>query len=106
MRALALLAGLLLAASPLAAQTVPQVQVEPFWPKPLPNNWLLGQIGGIAVDGQDHVWVLQRPRSLTADEKGASANPPRNKCCVPAPPVMEFDSEGNFLRGWGGGSAD
>ena len=108
MRALALLAGLaLLVASPptiqtVSAQTVPQFQVDPFWPKPLPNNWLFGQIGGVAVDEQDHVWVLQRPRSLTEDEKGASAKPPRNACCVPAPSVMEFDSDGNLLRHWGG----
>src|SRR6478735_3713083 len=108
MRALALLAGLaLLVASPptiqtASAQTVPQFQVDPFWPKPLPNNWLFGQIGGVAVDEQDHVWVLQRPRSLTEDEKGASAKPPRNACCVPAPSVMEFDSDGNLLRHWGG----
>ena len=91
MRALALLAGLaLLIASPpivqtASAQTVPQFQVDPFWPKPLPNNWLFGQIGGVAVDEQDHVWVLQRPRSLTEDEKGAALKPPRNACCVPAP---------------------
>ena len=84
------------------AQPVPQFQVDPFWPKPLPNNWLFGQVASVAIDSQDHVWVLQRPRSLSADEKGATATPPRNKCCVPAPPVMEFDSEGNFLRGWGG----
>jgi hypothetical protein len=103
MRALALLAGLaLLVASPLAAQTVPQFQVDPFWPKPLPNNWLFGQIGGIAVDEQDHVWVLQRPRSLTEDEKGASLKPPRSACCVPAPSVMEFDGDGTLLRHWGG----
>ena len=84
------------------AQPVPQFQVDPFWPKPLPNNWILGQIGGLTVDEQDHVWVLQRPRSLTPDEKGATLSPPRSKCCSPAPPVMEFDSDGNFLRGWGG----
>ena len=103
-RWMAALGVLLAIISGASAQPVPQFQVDPFWPKPLPNNWLFGQIGGIAVDAQDHVWVLQRPRSLTADEKGATATPPRNKCCVPAPPVMEFDSDGNFLRGWGGTS--
>lgn len=98
----ALAALLVVLASGASAQPVPQFQVDPFWPKPLPNNWLFGQVASVAVDAQDHVWVLQRPRSLTADEKGASVSPPRSKCCVPAPPVMEFDSEGNFLRGWGG----
>lgn len=87
---------------PAAAQNVPRFQVDPFWPKPLPNNWLLGQIGGINVDAQDHVWVLQRPRSLTDDEKGATLKPPRNNCCIPAPPVLEFDSDGNLLNSWGG----
>ena len=62
MRALALLVGLaLLVASPLASQTVPQFQVDPSWPKPLPNNWLLGQVAHIAIDSSDHVSVLQRP---------------------------------------------
>jgi hypothetical protein len=101
MRAFAWLAGLLLAASPLSAQTVPQFQVDPAWPKPLPNNWLFGQVGSIAVDSNDHVWVLQRPRSLSDDEKGATLKPPRNKCCAPAPSVMEFDADGTFVQGWG-----
>src|SRR5471030_2588696 len=84
------------------AQTVPQFQVDPFWPKPLPNNMIFGQVASVAVDSQDHVWVLQRPRSLTEDEKGATLKPPRNNCCVPAPSVMEFDADGNYLQGWGG----
>ena len=46
--------------------------------------------------------MIQRPRTLTDDEKAATFNPPRTKCCVPAPPVMEFDQEGNLLRAWGG----
>ena len=50
------------AAEPLA------FQVEPSWPKPLPNNWIMGQASGVAVDGDDHVWVIQRPRTLTDDE--------------------------------------
>jgi DNA-binding beta-propeller fold protein YncE len=87
---------------PAAAQSVPEFKVDPFWPKPLPNYWLFGQIGGVAVDAQDHVWIVQRPRSLTEDERGATLKPPRNKCCVPAPPVMEFDADGNFIQGWGG----
>jgi DNA-binding beta-propeller fold protein YncE len=101
MRPFAWLAGLLLAASSVSAQTVPQFQVDAAWPKPLPNNWLFGQVGSIAVDSNDHVWVLQRPRSLSDDEKGATLKPPRNKCCAPAPSVMEFDAEGNFIQGWG-----
>jgi hypothetical protein len=68
----------------------------------LPNNWILGQVGGITVDWQGHIWMIHRPRSLTDDEKGATLNPPRSKCCVPAPSVLEFDVDGNLLRAWGG----
>jgi hypothetical protein len=80
----------------------PRFVVDPFWPKPLPNNWLLGQVAGIAVDAEDHIWLIQRPGSLTEDEAGAAQDPPRSDCCVPAPPVMEFDAEGNLLQAWGG----
>ena len=86
---------------PATAQTVPQFQVDPQWPKPLPNNWLVGQVASVAVDANDHVWILQRPRSLSEDEKGATLTPPRNKCCAPAPSVMEFDADGSFIQGWG-----
>ena len=86
---------------PLPA-TFPTFAVDASWPKPLPNNWILGQVGGITVDWQGHIWVIHRPRSLTDDEKGATLNPPRSKCCVPAPPVLEFDVDGNLLRSWGG----
>jgi hypothetical protein len=49
----------------------PGFEVDPGWPKPLPNNWLIGQVGGIAVDRHDNIWILQRARSLTSDEAGA-----------------------------------
>ena len=78
----------------------PKFQVDASWPKPLPNNWIMGQAAGVAVDAQDNVWVIQRPRTLTDDEKAASFTPPRTKCCVPAPPVMQFDSDGNLLKEW------
>jgi hypothetical protein len=76
--------------------------VDPRWPKPLPNGWILGQVAGIAVDGRDHVWIVQRPKSLTEDERGATLKPPVSKCCAPAPPVLELDADGNFVQGWGG----
>jgi DNA-binding beta-propeller fold protein YncE len=81
---------------------VPSFRVDPNWPKPLPNNWILGQVSGIATDASDHVWVLQRPGSLTEDERGATLNPPQFACCAPAPPVLEFDAAGNLLNSWGG----
>jgi hypothetical protein len=100
--ALAALSGVVAFSSPSVAADPPQFQVDPFWPKPLPNNGLFGQIGGLAVDSNDHVWVLQRPRSLTEDERGATLKPRRNNCCTPAPSVLEFDADGNFVQGWGG----
>ena len=68
----AVLACLLI--TPLQAADAPKFQVDPAWPKPLPNNWIMGQAAGVAVDGDDHVWVVQRPRTLTDDEKAASLN--------------------------------
>ena len=87
---------------PAKADTPPTFQPEPFWPKPLPENWVLGQVAGIAVGPDDRIWILHRPASLLDDEKGAQANPPQTKCCKAAPPVMEFDADGNLLRHWGG----
>lgn len=77
-------------------------RVDPFWPQPLPNDWLLGEVSGVAVDSRDHVWIVQRPRSLSADEAGAAQEPPISVCCRPAPAVLEFDSEGNVVGSWGG----
>ncbi len=80
----------------------PAYAVDPFWPKPLPNNWIMGQVGGMAVDTHDHIWVLQRPRSATEDELGAAQVPPRSDCCAKTPAVLEFDRDGNVLASWGG----
>ena len=66
------------------------------------TNWNLGQVGGIIVYVQGDIWVIDRPGSLTDDEKGATLKSPRSKCCVSAPPVLEFDVDGNLLRSWGG----
>jgi hypothetical protein len=76
--------------------------VDPFWPKPLPNNWIVGQVSGVHVDSDDHVWIVQRPNSLSDREVAATQDPPGSKCCFPAPPVLEFDQSGNVLRAWGG----
>jgi hypothetical protein len=80
----------------------PEFAVVADWPRPLPNNWILGQVAGVAVDGQDNVWIVQRPGSLTDDEKGAALSPPRSKCCVPAPPIIAFDKNGNVVKSFGG----
>ena len=96
------LAPAMLGLSPARAEDAPKFQVEPFWPKPLPKNWILGQVAGIAVDKDDHIWVVHRPATLVDDEKGAMQDPPTTKCCTPAAPVLEFDADGNLLRAWGG----
>jgi hypothetical protein len=80
----------------------PRFEPEPYWPKPLPGNWVLGQVSGIAVDRNDHIWIVHRPATLLDDEKGAQKNPPETKCCTAAPPVLKFDAEGNLLASWGG----
>jgi hypothetical protein len=101
-------AGLLAAAfqsGPALADGVPEFKVDPFWPKPLPENWMLGQVSGIAVDKDDRIWIVHRPGTLVDDEKGALANPPATKCCKPAPPVLQFDAQGNLLKSWGGKGA-
>ena len=78
--------------------TVPTYEVDPFWPK-LPDGLTLGQVSGVAVDSRDHVWIVQRPWSLTSDERAGN---PEAECCRPAPPVMEFSPEGTYVQGWGG----
>jgi len=81
---------------------VPTFQVDPSWPK-FEGNWIFGSIGGVFVDPtNDHVWVLNRPRTLQPDENYAAQKPPAADCCVPPPFVMEFDQNGRFLKGWGG----
>ena len=83
----------------------PRFEVDPFWPKPLPNHWRIGSTIGLAVDSRDHVLIIHRPDSLDpATEAGADANPPTSMCCSAAPPVLEFDAEGNLVASWGGPS--
>ncbi|HEX4544531.1 MAG TPA: hypothetical protein VH114_15300 [Candidatus Acidoferrum sp.] len=84
------------------AQQIPKYKVEASWPKELPNNWIMGQVGGMAVDQHDHIWVLQRPSSNTTDELGASPAIQESQCCIAAPPVLVFDAQGNLLQFWGG----
>ena len=80
----------------------PMFEVDPLWPKPLPNHWVLGSTIGVWADAQDHVWIIHRASSLSAGETRLDADPPTGECCAAAPPVLEFDQEGNLLRHWGG----
>src|SRR5580693_9092379 len=80
----------------------PRFEVDPAWPKPLPNHWILGQTIGVSADAQDHIWIIHRAGSLEAGEQHATTNPPTAQCCAPAPPVLEFDQAGNLIGHWGG----
>ena len=75
----------------------PSYQVDPSWPKPLPNHWLVGAVAGVAVDAKDHVWITHRPSTLQPNET--------RSFWKAAPPVLEFDQEGNLVSSWGGPGA-
>src|SRR5262249_60406593 len=68
---------------------IPKFHAEGSWPK-LPSKWVMAIVSSTWIDEQDHLWVLQRPNTLAAEEKPKAA-----------PPVLEFDGEGNFIQGWG-----
>src|SRR6516162_2911984 len=108
-----------------AGGKTPGFVVDPSWPEQLPNNWMVSQIGGLYVDRHDHIWVYNRPRTMTTDEAGLEgpilgakdekglpinglgqgrAYGPVSDCCKAAPSVLEFDSDGRMLRAWGGPS--
>src|SRR6185369_6476794 len=77
-------------AAALAAQSrqqLPTFEPDPLWAQALPNKWVTGQVGGVAVDSHDNVWVFHRPDTIPDGEKAASLNPPQAECCVPAPAV-------------------
>jgi hypothetical protein len=81
----------------------PMYVVDPLWPKPLPNNWLLGWTIGAWVDEQDYVWIIHRGAGgLHNNERGAELSPPIAECCRTAPPILVFDPAGNLVRSWGG----
>ena len=79
----------------------PRFEVDPLWPKPLPNHWLLGSTIGVWVDERDHVWIIHRS-SATLDENEKGVELKTAECCAGAPPVLEFDAEGNLVQSWGG----
>jgi hypothetical protein len=83
---------------------VPIFEYDPTFPKPLPENWAIGPIGGLAVDRQDHLFVVHRPGGLLTNERfsGSDDKPPKADCCIPAPPVLEFDQAGTLVNSWGG----
>jgi hypothetical protein len=85
-----------------SATQAPRFEVDPLWPKPLPNHWVLGSTIGVDVDAQDHVWIIHRPQTVEDNFKAAALSPPVGTCCTPAPPILEFDAAGNLVGHWGG----
>src|SRR5437773_1138996 len=83
---------------------VPAFKVDPFWPKPLPapkdalgipHQWVTGEVGGTCIDSQDHIITVNRgfqKNGLTPQDGTMS---------MPAPPVIEYDAEGNIVNTWG-----
>lgn len=106
-----------------AQKQAPYFEVDPFWPKPLPNHWVTGSTIGLSVDDQDNVWTIHRPNTVDANFKAAdikasqavddevqpsaagTAAPSTDMigaCCKVAPPVLVYDQAGNLVRSWGG----
>jgi DNA-binding beta-propeller fold protein YncE len=79
----------------------PRFEVDPMWPKPMPNHWVLGWVTGVTVDARDHVWIVHQSNKLVAGEQFGDKNVP-GSCCFAAPPVLEFDQAGNLVGHWGG----
>src|ERR1051326_930271 len=73
-----------------STRPVPTFEVDRSWPK-IPNGWVLGEAASVAVDAQDHVWLLHRPATVPVEQKAKAA-----------PPVVELDANGNFVQAWGG----
>lgn len=91
------------AAQARSAVQAPRFEVDPLWPKPLPNHWLLGSTIGVSVDAGDNVWIIHRSSAtLNNNERGAELSPPIAECCKGAPPVLQFNKAGTLLKSWGG----
>jgi DNA-binding beta-propeller fold protein YncE len=80
----------------------PIFQVDPYWPKPIPNGWIYGTVIGVTVDAQDNVYIVHR--GVAGAEAAAEQDPPLAECCRSAPPVLKFDPQGNLVTAWGGPS--
>jgi len=83
------------------AVQAPVFEVDPFWPKPLPNGWVLGSTIGVGVDARDHVYIIHRG-GATLNARTEAGYALVGPCCTAAPPVLEFDPEGNLVNAWGG----
>ncbi|MGH7679062.1 MAG: hypothetical protein ACRENU_11390, partial [Gemmatimonadaceae bacterium] len=88
----------------------PYFEVDPLWPKPLPNHWILGMTIGLGLDSKDHVFIVHRgPVDMHRAELGADSaggRGPVSDCCRAAPPVLEYAPDGSLVKAWGGPSRE
>jgi DNA-binding beta-propeller fold protein YncE len=87
-----------------AKTMAPYFEVDPFWPKPLPNHWITGNAIGVAVDQRDHVFIVHRDQDeiFLSGGREIGLKTGVSECCTPAPPILEFDPAGNLVNSWGG----
>src|SRR5438132_2398551 len=85
-----------------AGAQAPRFEVDPMWPKPLPNHWVIGSTIGVAVDGNDHIWIIHRAGALEPKEQYLTMKPRNADCCAAAPPILEFNAAGDLIGHWGG----
>ena len=83
-----------------AVDEIPTFKYDPDWPKPLPNAWVTGQVGGVFMEKNDHLWVAQRPATTTGITERYVLTE-GGSCCSPPPPIIEYDPEGNMVQAWG-----
>ena len=105
------------ASGPGVPEGVAQFAVDPFWPQPLPNNWIIGQVAGTSVDSNDNVWIIHRPFTVQGTNAGSTppmsqrdqawgSDPVQSLCCTTAPSVLAFNPAGEVIQAWGGGGGD
>jgi len=83
-----------------AGVMAPSFEVDPMWPKPMPNHWLMGNTIGVDVDAKENIWIIHRAGSLERGELHLTAK--IAQCCQAAPPILVFDQAGNLVKSWGG----
>ena len=81
----------------------PAFLVDPLWPKPLPNHWITGNTIGVDVDDRDHIFTVHRnTENMFGGRTEIGLALGVAECCTPAPPILEYDIEGNLINAWGG----
>ena len=81
----------------------PAFQVDPLWPKPLPNHWITGNTIGVDVDDRDHIFTVHiNTENMFGGRTEIGLALGVAECCTPAPPILEYDIEGNLINAWGG----